>query len=343
MSRNDVHSPKNIITTDYEFVVVRTHDQTGFNNNAPEIAIFNAHRKRTGAKFSDHEHGGSCMVCGAWMIDYAIFHHIPSNVYIRTGCDCAEHIEEGHNDAFRVVAQKRRAAKARVAKLATAFDVLEDAGILGYVETMFDSDNLEEVKGFDTVNPFKPVYNADDNGYDVQCEEFDKNASERFELGLLFGTEAANNLDMKTLKFNQGMFYNLIDMVRNLVKYGTWSDKQVNYARSLVEKLSSINELAFKRKAERELMTDAPSGKVQITGEVLSTKWVDGYYGSEFKMVVLDERNFKVWSTVPAKISDDVEKGSIVQFTATLTPSNDDATFAFAKRPSKAKVLQNES
>ena len=84
-------------------------------------------------------------------------------------------------------------------------------------------------------------------------------------------------------------------------------------------------------------------GKQIVTGEIISTKVVDGFaYGQRvLKMVVKDDRGFKVWGTVPQAIieaNDDPLKGQRVTFTATVQASNDDDKFGFFKRPSKAAI-----
>lgn len=91
-----------------------------------------------------------------------------------------------------------------------------------------------------------------------------------------------------------------------------------------------------------------PTGKHTVEGIVVATRVQDNqfsyYGGTTLKMVVLDDRGFKIWSTVPARIapSGPVEDlvGARVRYTASLEPSTDDA-FGFAKRPSKADVLQS--
>ena len=121
-----------------------------------------------------------------------------------------------------------------------------------------------------------------------------------------------------------------------LLRNGSLSERQVAaYERSLV------------RDAEREAQranepaaTPAPSGKVTVTGEVLSTKYVESdfsRYGGTLKMLVRDDRGFKVWVTVPSAIT--VERGDRVTFTATLEVSDRDECFAFGKRPTKAQVI----
>lgn len=65
-------------------------------------------------------------------------------------------------------------------------------------------------------------------------------------------------------------------------------------------------------------------------------------------MLVLDDRGFKVWGTVPAALERDehggmtvgtiAEKGDRVTFTARLEPSSDDETFGFFKRPRRSTL-----
>jgi len=82
----------------------------------------------------------------------------------------------------------------------------------------------------------------------------------------------------------------------------------------------------------------APEGRVEITGTVLSVKVQSNDFGDRLVWTVRSDQGFRVWSTVPAAIAGEVEAGDTVTFTATLTPSDDDNTFAFGKRPSKAVV-----
>ena len=80
-----------------------------------------------------------------------------------------------------------------------------------------------------------------------------------------------------------------------------------------------------------------PAGRTAIAGTVLNTKWQDGMYGSALKMLVQDDRGFKVWGSVPSSI--DVEKGDQITFSAAVEPSKDDDKFGFFKRPTKASIV----
>lgn len=90
------------------------------------------------------------------------------------------------------------------------------------------------------------------------------------------------------------------------------------------------------RRAEVERRPDptpCPTGRVEVTGEIVGLSWRDTGYGSALKATIIDDRGFRVWVTVPRANSDDAERGHRVTFTATLTRSDDDETFGFGKRP----------
>lgn len=122
------------------------------------------------------------------------------------------------------------------------------------------------------------------------------------------------------------------------------------FAESLTDTLTDTGALTEKQAAAvRKIITEhaadpdpAPvtEGRQVVTGRIISVKWVDGYaYGSSVrKMTVLDDRGFKVYGTAPAAL-DDAQRGARVTLTATLTASDDDETFGFFKRPTKAAAL----
>jgi len=308
-SRIDIHRPSAIIPENYEFVTVKFRDELGISDPEP-IRQFNAHRKMTGGVFSGHTHGGNCMVCGAYMIDYAIFHHNPTNTYIKTGCDCAAHIEEGHTDAFRVTAQKRRKAQKNNKEIQICADTLDEIGLLEQIELYFMPNDLGgAIAGCDT-------------------------PQETFRLGChIFGT---TDVEYKPY---ENSFEILIDLVRKLKKWGI-SEKQVNLLKSLCSKLKDLpRTIALDREANAA-RADAPEGKIlSFQGEVLSIKLVENDYGSTYKMLVEHITGYKVWSTVPSKILGELIKGDVVEMTINLTKSNTDSKFAFGKRPSKAKII----
>ena len=100
-------------------------------------------------------------------------------------------------------------------------------------------------------------------------------------------------------------------------------------------------ERAARDKAHEE-GEDAPEGRVVITGTVLSFKWQSSEYGDVLKMLVQDDRGFRVWGSVPKSL-DDAERESRISFTATVSQSDRDTKFGFFKRPTKAVVLEDEA
>ena len=96
------------------------------------------------------------------------------------------------------------------------------------------------------------------------------------------------------------------------------------------------------RDAAHEAGEDAPEGRVVITGTVLAFKRQESIYGDVLKMLVQDDRGFRVWGSVPSSL-DDAERESRITFTATVTASDKGSKFGFFKRPAKAAVLDIEA
>lgn len=94
-----------------------------------------------------------------------------------------------------------------------------------------------------------------------------------------------------------------------------------------------------KRDAAHEAGEDAPEGRIAITGIVLAFKLQSSQFGDTLKMLVQDDRGFRVWGSVPKSL-DDAERENRITFTATVTASDRDAKFGFFKRPTKAEILE---
>ena len=101
---------------------------------------------------------------------------------------------------------------------------------------------------------------------------------------------------------------------------------------------------AAQRAAEQAELAAAepcPPGRVEITGEILTIKLQEGYYGDTWKMLVKDDRGFKVWGSIPSSLH--ASRGVRVSFMAAVEPSADDDKFGFFKRPTKAVNLDEEA
>ena len=134
MTRTDAHRPSAIRPEDYEFVAIFQHDLDAVEAGwlqAQAQADFNSHMScHPGARFSSHEHGGVCMVCGnANALTTAIFYHAQSNAYVRMGQDCASKMDMGIDGIFRRAQKEADALRlARAGKL-KAQAVLREANL----------------------------------------------------------------------------------------------------------------------------------------------------------------------------------------------------------------------
>ena len=110
------------------------------------------------------------------------------------------------------------------------------------------------------------------------------------------------------------------------------------------------------------------SERLTITGVILSTKTVHNDFGSTVKLLVVDDRGFKVWGSRPRsldayhsyEVDADFERirgddghfipidrpaatvGDRITFAAKVEVSEDDPKFGFYKRPTKAKLLTDD-
>lgn len=100
--RTDEHRPSAIEPRDYRFVGYECEKYADAQTILGNQRIIREDMEATGGRYSGHEHGGNCGVCGAWAIYTALFHHKPSNTYVRTGLDCAEKMFSHDSSAFRV-------------------------------------------------------------------------------------------------------------------------------------------------------------------------------------------------------------------------------------------------
>lgn len=105
----------------------------------------------------------------------------------------------------------------------------------------------------------------------------------------------------------------------------------------------------IEEQAERDALEPVPTMKGTLTGKILTVRWRTNNYGDRYTMTFLDDRNFKVWGTVPPQIQEEVQnleefiligKGPRISFDASVEPSDTDAKFGFFKRPKNGKILQ---
>jgi len=131
------------------------------------------------------------------------------------------------------------------------------------------------------------------------------------------------------------------DVMRKFYRYGDLSDRQIAAVKTALVRDAERAEREAVWATEAELAADAPTGKITVTGEILSLKSQETMFGSTLKMIVKTEAGWKLWVTVPSSImgTNDALTGKTVTLTATVTPSDRDSKFAFGKRPSKASLV----
>lgn len=89
---------------------------------------------------------------------------------------------------------------------------------------------------------------------------------------------------------------------------------------------------------EQTQLTSCPEGRITISGTILAIKNHESQFGLSWKMLVLDDRKFKIWGSLPSKLSVE-DKGKKVKFDAMITKSNKDQSFGFFKRPTKVCLI----
>lgn len=134
MARTDIHRPSVIVPADYDFVAFECvkiediGDAMFLKANRDRIR---EHMAATGGDYSRHEHGGNCHICGSVNAIYTVlFHHRPTNTYVRTGTECAEKLDydSGAGEAFRKHVKDAReavAGKRKAQALLTAPDLVK--------------------------------------------------------------------------------------------------------------------------------------------------------------------------------------------------------------------------
>ena len=139
------------------------------------------------------------------------------------------------------------------------------------------------------------------------------------------------------------------DIADKIARYGDPSEKQVAFLiRWHAERLAAL---------ERVKSAPLVAGKATVQGTVASAKFrrVKSFYGggdeAKLALVIALESGHKIYAKIPLGCPNDIAEGIFpdgfsvpslvgapVGFTATLEPSNDDATFVFAKRVTKLKI-----
>jgi hypothetical protein len=305
MKRTDIHRPSAINPEEYTYVGCERIKIEGIGDvfaMAEMRRRIKEHMARTGGTYSRHAHGGNCHVCGNANAMYTIlFHHYPTNVYVRMGETCADKMEYSHDEfnAFTAASRDAMQAKAGINK---AMAILEDRGLFqawGIRQTYLDK-------------PFP-----------------------QFEDGMTPEEEAKVRREHRKQIMDTREAATITDILNKVIKYGDLSDKAADYLKVLIDRVARKPEIEAQRAAEKAAAQPCPTGRVTITGTIVSVKIADelGPYGFVHKMLVKADEGYMVWMTLPGSMSTDTKRNSRIVIKATVTPSNDDNKSGFGKRP----------
>lgn len=334
--RKDIHRPSAIVPEDYDYITCtyigcKELDPGEIMANAENLRQLWHFQEQTGARYSSHEHGGTCHICGATALYLAHFHHQATNKIISVGEDCAAKLDMG--DPLEFQTMKKLAADARSLKAGKnkAKAILADAHLTRAWE-LFDMPTADAL-ALGALVRRKHAQAGDDW---LERKEFTDCATQDFR--------------------------SLCDIIARLIQYGSASDKQLAFLAALVDRIDNRSEREAERTASRKAEHDAakpcPAGRVTFTARPLSVKMQYSQYGDSLKWLLITPEGWKVFGTVPAEIERQLwdcdallparEYGEeirlnrsaeiAVTLTATVEPSKDDTKFGFYKRPTKPAV-----
>ena len=132
----------------------------------------------------------------------------------------------------------------------------------------------------------------------------------------------------------------------NLERQRDWCEANTEFGRVTFDEKAAL--IKAQRDAEKELADDVPTGRMEVSAEVLKVDWKENGYGGRLVMTVKTDGGYLLWGSVPSSITDvdnpdgtrrQLDRGDKVKFTATIEPSDRDPKFGFFKRPSKATVV----
>lgn len=349
--RNDIHRTGNFTPADYDFVAMNVReweyllDATSDGLMIQQATILKRHMEQTGGTWSQHEHGGSCMVCGAHANYLATFYHRATNTYICTGMDCAAKAQSGDKDLFRRINDARQAAsKARTGRK-KAEGTLAEKG-LGKVWDIF----------LTCTRPNKDTYEGI-----LRTAGKTGDLLARAALRDLFLDAGLDPAAVPVPWGNEEAI--IVDIVEKLIKWGSLSDRQYDLLTRLARDIDNrpakearAQELAEKRAAEKAKADDVPEGRHTVEVEVLKTEWKEeeafGYGRPNGRWVMTVKSVTGGWTahgTIPASVVDvapnpptqedpvpatrKLARGDRLDLTATFKRKPGDSKFAFFSRP----------
>jgi len=153
---------------------------------------------------------------------------------------------------------------------------------------------------------------------------------------------------MEEHQWNTERFDFLHSMKAAYERWGSLTERQIDSVRNIMQKRAEQAARQLEEAEQLESAPAAPEGRQTVTGQIVSVKWHDSYYGRVCKMLVKLLDGNKVYGTVPESIHEyvaDTENASYndlwVRFAGTFTRSETDEHFSTFKRPAKVEVIGN--
>jgi plastocyanin len=335
MTRTDIHRPSAPEFDPENYVCFGFADFHPSDGQRP-VQIVSA-LVDEGWSFRGAPHGsGQCSHCGTRLRYAALMGHEPTKTLLYVGETCLGNRFDGTASEFQAL-RAAAAAKAeqsrREGKSAAFLAEHPEAVYLSYAH------NIDVAGG--TVE-WTTAYSYGEHTFDTQEEA-------QTWIDGLPGYQSTADYPIKGYK--RGTTWGertrfsktptMSDIWYKIERYGEVSEKSLDYALKIMEWADQAEQRLVAREAEAAAKVAAgvkvPEGRVVIEGEVTTTKFVDNQFGGSLKMRVVSPEGWAVWGTVPSSI--DVEKGDTVRFTAKIEASNDDPTFGFYSRPTKASKI----
>lgn len=312
MTRSDVHSPKNLVTENYQYVTSMDLDERPpmkvmmvggsllFVADPEATAIWLEERRKLFALFADspehvNQDSHQCDHCGAHFRYCAILKYKPTGGHLIVGETCLDNRFGRATEDFQAMRKE--------AQLVRETHRIVQARI--------------------------------------------KFAEDYPDLAFLASGEIPEDLVWNNY---------IVDLSQKLHQYGELSERQIAAARRTVAKAAESHQKYLDREAGKATEVEIPvvTGRVQITGVVVSVREPDEYaMFPQWKMLVKDDRGFKVWGSIPQSLTQFVDKDGMerfigyralvdqrVAFSASVEKSEKDQNFGFYKRPTKAERLK---
>lgn len=152
-TRTDIHRPSAIKIEDYRsigyiYLWPAQYDDIGFALwNRQERERINELVRANGWHWSNHEHGGTCGICGATARFVGVFVHVPTGEVIYVGHECAEHVEIGNSGAFDALKKRIHAEQERRRNTINARKLIVEYGIPEMECGQYSHDILRDMWG----------------------------------------------------------------------------------------------------------------------------------------------------------------------------------------------------